>query len=328
MTTRRIARPLLAAALLALTGVSHANAVDSKDNAALGYWRAFSLVTPDNAKAISAFNRDAIGAADFTIEDESVRAIVRNDDIVTRLIEAAGKPDCDFAIDYERGIYALLPHLGPMRTSALILILRARLDLAEGDAAHATESLEAVLRSSEHLVDEDTLISSLVSMAIFASAQPVIEYGVAQGAFDAAQRATLRAAFDRFAKDDPFRVLASIRREKSVITDFVRTSLQGEAGLEAVRVAGDSPAARRLAEQIANNEDLAPQIALYQLFMDQATAALESRDLAAIQELEKGIDAGVFGDVAATFAPGFSAVHRNLLRSDELIVSLRETLAH
>lgn len=324
----RFARTLALAALLAAGAAAPALAVDSKDNAALGYWRAFALVTPDRADAISAFDRSTLGAPDFALVDDAVLSVVRDDALIDRLLDSAAKPDCDFAIEYERGLDALLPHLGPMRTGARILAIRARLDLAEGRPDHAAACLDAAIRSAEHLIGDDTLISSLVSAAITASVQPVLEFALAEGLFDAGQRATLRAALDRFAKDDPFGVVASIRREKGVIALWASATLTGPGAPDAItQVAGDSPVAARLAKAVANGADIRPQIALYEAYMDRAAAALAARDGAAIDDLRRAVESGAFGDVALLLAPGFDRLLVNLERSDATLASMRDALA-
>jgi hypothetical protein len=327
MTTPRFTRPLLVAAIFAFAGASGANAVDSKDNAALLYWRAFSLITPERAEALSSIDRAAIGRADFVIEEEAQLDTLRDEGLIQRLIEAASKPECDFAIDYHRGIDALLPHLGPMRKSAILLTLRARLDLAAGDPAHAAACLVAALRSAEHIVDDELMISSLVSNSIVAAAQPVIEFGIGQGAFDAGQRAQLREAVDRFSKSDAFGLLPSMRREKGMVAHWAATQLSGpDAASVLASLAGDddgeSDAVRRAVEN-----DLHGQIALYELFMQKATDALEARDPDALDDIRDAVREGVFGDLTLLIAPSLSPVLRSLTTGDETMNSLRKTLA-
>jgi hypothetical protein len=325
MTTPRFTRPLLAAAIFALAGASGANAVDSKDNAALGYWRAFSLITPERAEALSTIDRTTIGRADFVIDDKALLDTLRDEGLISRIIEAAAKPECDFAIDYERGIDALLPHLGPMRKSAILLTLRARLDLAAGDTAHAATCLVAALRSAEHIVDDELLISSLVSNSIVAVIQPVVEFGVSQGAFDAGQRQQMRAAVDRFSTDDPFGIMSSMRREKSMVAHWAATRLSGpDAASILASLSGEDEddAVRRVV-----NGDLPGQIALYELFMSKATEALQARDIAALDGIRDAVREGAFGDLTLVIAPSFHHVLRNLKTGDDTMTSLRETLA-
>ncbi len=325
MPTPRLARQLLAAALLAFAGATHALAVDSKDNAALGYWRAFALVTPEKAGTISAFDRDAIGNAEFAIDDPGVLAIIRDDALINHIIRAAAKPECDFAIEYDQGIDALLPHLGPMRASAIMLVLRARLDLAEGDAAHAATCLEAALRTSEHLAQGNILIGSLVSLAITASAQPVIELGVAQGAFNAGERQRLAAVVERIDDEDPFGIVSGLRIEKGMVAQWAATRLSGpDAASILASLSGEveDEAVRRVARG-----DLGAQIALYELFMDKGIDALQARDLTALNGLRDAVRGGAFGDLTLVVAPSLQPVLRNLNRADELLASLRESLA-
>jgi hypothetical protein len=71
---------------------------------------------------------------------------------------------CYWSTDYDAGIGALLPHLGPARTAAELLIAEAVVRSREGDAAGAMDSLCQALRLAEHVGVEPFMISQLVQI--------------------------------------------------------------------------------------------------------------------------------------------------------------------
>lgn len=323
MTTRRT-RPLLAAAILALAGAHAALAVDSKDNAALRYWRAFALVDADKAEAVNTVGRDALGAAEFTLTDETALGVIRDDDLIDRLIGAADLPECDFAIEYERGIGALLPHLGPMRTGATALLLRARFDIAHGDQAHAAACIAAAIRSAEHIVGDGVLISSLVSASIIERTRPVVDAAVNSGHLNTEQRAVLLGAIERFERDDPFGVVSALRAETRMIAHWAETNLRGDNGAELlaqVSPDGDSKETARILEDLPN------QVRLYELAMGKGVDAVEARDKAALDALGAALREGAFGDLARIFIPSLHRTIDTMVRAESNLTAMRDALS-
>ena len=321
--TPRFARALAAAAILATVGATHALAVDSKDNAALGYWRAFSLITPAQVDVIRSIGRESFDSPEIILKNDAVLAILRDDSLIDLLIRAASKPDSDFAIEYERGFDALLPHLGPMRTSAQILTLRAALDLSEGRPAHAAACIEAVVRSSEHLVGDRVLISSLVSASIIEHARAVTELGAKNDAFDAGQRAAIIDAVDRFEEDDPFGVIAALRTEARMVADWAEISLAGENGpemLAKISSGGDAEEARRITEDLPN------QIRLYELAMRRSIDAVAARDVAALDTLSEALREGAFGELAKIVIPSLRRTINAMENAEANLQAIRDAL--
>ncbi len=322
--TPRFAKALAAATILTLAGASHALAVDSKDNAALGYWRAFSLITPEQVDVIRSVGHQPIDAPEEILKNEAVLAILRDDSLIDRLITAASKPDCDFAVEYERGLDALLPHLGPMRTSAQILTMRAALDLAEGRPAHAAACIEATVRSAEHLIGDKILISSLVSARIIEHTRAVVERGVKIGAFNADQRAVLLDAVDRFENEDPFGVIASLQTESTMISRWAETTLAGENGPELlvqVSPGGDADESRRIIEDLPN------QIRLYELAMGRGIDAVAARDATALDELGAALREGAFGELAKIVIPSLRRTISTMESAEANLQAIRDALA-
>lgn len=65
----------------------------------------------------------------------------------------------------EGGVATLLPEIQEMRSFARILALRARVEIAEGSFNDAATTLRTMIRTSQHVSESGTLISSLVGVA-------------------------------------------------------------------------------------------------------------------------------------------------------------------
>jgi hypothetical protein len=85
-------------------------------------------------------------------------------------------PDSRFAIPYEDGYEAILPHLAVLKRWAMSFALRATARIAAGDAAGALSDVEDGLRLAECLRTEPLFISQLVRQAYLGIAlQPIWE---------------------------------------------------------------------------------------------------------------------------------------------------------
>ncbi|XAM00451.1 hypothetical protein OT109_03485 [Phycisphaeraceae bacterium D3-23] len=138
------------------------------DNAALRYWVAFSYLPQRGDERYETI----LDGDELDIEE--ARAFLGPENSVgealDRLDWATQADTCVWAINYEDGPYALLPHLGPARTLARLCMMRARLRLHDGDIAGAAEDVLAVMKLGRAFDNDRLLISSLVGMSIEARA--------------------------------------------------------------------------------------------------------------------------------------------------------------
>jgi hypothetical protein len=84
---------------------------------------------------------------------------------------AARREYCDWGVAErlrKQGIGALLPEVQPLRQAALLLAVRARLEMAEGQLPDACRTLQTGLALARHVGGEPTLINALVGCAITA----------------------------------------------------------------------------------------------------------------------------------------------------------------
>lgn len=145
---------------------------------------------------------------------------------------ASRTPVSDFQIRYEDGYAVVMPHLGPLRGIARLMVVDARRLALAGEYQQAAERLAAMLRMGRHITGDRTLISSLVSIAITSL---VMEEGLwllewSEG--DAAVREALVSGVGRFPADDPYNAEAGLRVEQDMVETLARQFSGPKAGQE------------------------------------------------------------------------------------------------
>ena len=87
-----------------------------------------------------------------------------------RQIELAGRREtCDWDLPIRsEGISLIIPTLSQYRTLARVLVVKARLEIAEGKYDQAVRTLQTGYAMSRHLAEGPTIINSLVAIAISA----------------------------------------------------------------------------------------------------------------------------------------------------------------
>ena len=83
--------------------------------------------------------------------------------------QGARREHCDWGLTErlrKSGVNALLPEVQPMRESARLLSMRARVEIAEGQFDRAVRTLRTGLALAKHVGESETLISCLVGNAI------------------------------------------------------------------------------------------------------------------------------------------------------------------
>lgn len=269
-------------------------------NAALAYWRAWSVEPAEDVKAFqtlySATDNLAIDPASPLAA--SIRKLAEP---IDRIFVATSLPECDFGIMYSDGWKALLPHLSKLRSSARLLAAEASLARAEGRHDDAAARVSAIFRISRHLTNERVLISSLVSAAICGLGHAQVTHAAESGAFSREQAASLLRELDRFSLTDPFGVRASLRSEGDMIAYWIDANVKGpHAGadladkLDAAGVADpnhDLAAVRALSEDALRAAARQVREA-YALYLDAFDAPDAEKQ---IGDIERDVAAGKHG---------------------------------
>src|ERR1700683_2713923 len=121
---------------------------DLGDNAALRYWPAFYFLSSrvnDKAHERILSNWDSVPL------DNAVEQVIQGDHTALEYLhEGAQIQDCDWGLDYSKGPSLLLPYLNYARSLALLTCVRARWELAHGQAGAAVDDLGDVLAMARH----------------------------------------------------------------------------------------------------------------------------------------------------------------------------------
>jgi hypothetical protein len=97
-------------------------------------------------------------------------------DSVSALYEAAAQGAvARYPIDSSAGLAASLSHLQKLRTGARLLVLDAHVKSHHGDTIGAADAICATFRLGESLRHEPVLVSQLIRIAIFLTAQSTVE---------------------------------------------------------------------------------------------------------------------------------------------------------
>jgi hypothetical protein len=113
------------------------------------------------------------------------------------LREACQRPGSRFAINYEDGFAALLPHLAKLKASSQFLSLHAEAELELGNTEAALEDIKIAFRLIEAIRTEPILISQLVRMAMLQILLNPVWQGLADHRWNEAQLLALDQEFRR-----------------------------------------------------------------------------------------------------------------------------------
>ncbi|MCA9281931.1 MAG: hypothetical protein KDA30_07825 [Phycisphaerales bacterium] len=324
----------VAAAVLGVA--SGAMGVDSKVNAALRYWRAWSLITEADDTRLGETAWGYESAEEFVTTPELVRFIEDKQQAIGLLREAAAMPECDFGVDFDKGPYALLTHLRPMRTSVHLLTLDARLHANTGDTERAVDDLVAAYRMERHMADGSMLINSLVTAATFEATTQTVERLLDEGLLDAAGRARIDAALAAFDGEDPYGIKLSLATERDVMVAWMRTNVVDQGGearrdletMTAEELMELSPDERQMVEIFRNSKDIKGDLDKYSLFYDHALAVWGSdKAEERLATLTKAAGDGQYGFFAKLMAPAMERIHPQWVKSVDRLAGIRARLA-
>ena len=113
--------------------------------------------------------------------DEARLIMPRYRRLLPLIEEAASRPACQFAVNWQDGAAALFPHFAQMRPMAKLLEANALLEARDGDMDEAVRSVELSFKVSRSLKDDPSLIGQLVRIAIVKrssqSLREILQYG-------------------------------------------------------------------------------------------------------------------------------------------------------
>jgi hypothetical protein len=171
--------------------------VANRNNAALVYDQAFELLGPDGSwpKAWNEkWQRWAMPKQpDFDPKDAELREFLKQQASALALLhQAVERADCNFGHNYGRlSVGMLLPELSAIRSSTSLLMLEAKVKLADGEIRSALKNVNTMFAMAEHVVLEPIVVSLLVGASIDNMAVVELEEVLASGIASADDLATV-----------------------------------------------------------------------------------------------------------------------------------------
>lgn len=318
----RIACAVMAGVVGSMVGVegdARASAVDgavqieglsppetARQNAALLYFQAWQSVPQATLERVVNERADA-------------KVLLEHEALVAGLLRAAETEHCDWGLQYQQGLKALVPHVGLMRKTARIIAADAeRLMKAEAkDAGEVSRRLGALVRMSNQLRVDRILISTLVGIAINRLAGATIDPWLDDGTLPMETAQACLNAYRSLPKDDPFGVELGIAGERDWLLSWVRSTYKGEhAGREFademasfVDVTAAGPVAKQRLEEL-DEAEFAAELERLAPYYGAALKAWNEADASArLESLAEKVTRGEFGSAAPFLAPSLGTVH-------------------
>jgi|GEM_PF-3259992 len=307
--------------------------IRSVDNAALLYHRYWA--SWDHAQVRGFMDTFELSNPEWS-PNEAVSAWLREHISMPGLLRATRIERADFGLERELGLEVVLTHLGPMRSTARLLIADARRLEREGDMRGVTDRIAAAVRLSQHVNGGDSalLIEPLVGAAILSLACFEVERLSAGDSLTPEAHAMLVEAFAGVDKHDPVGIRAAMAQEgRSVIREVDRlidhaAAHPGSTPFDALLSgagAGERVAAKLREMDTKSLREDARRLATFYETLAEVIQAEELVERAmALDELAA---AGGFGLFAQALAPSLTQVAGSIERVEATIASARAALA-
>jgi hypothetical protein len=145
-----------------------------EQNAALAYWQAFAVM-PHLTETEQTL-RDQVLAGERPLNEEAKQIIGRSENALRAMHRGAKMERVAWAVPWEEGPHAILPHISKARELARFAAFRARSNFEEGKSQEALDDLFAALMMGRHVAKEGVivLIPLLVDYAIEATCLHVL----------------------------------------------------------------------------------------------------------------------------------------------------------
>ncbi len=155
--------------------------VADDENAAVIYAKAFEQLnlSDSDIEMLGSLTRNHVAVPDREIPlAELGRIVERNPAAIELLVEAAKRPRCRFAIDWDAGIETELPHLPQLKNSAYLLAAKILWHADRNQMRQALATARVSLAIGDSVADEGTVISQLFRYAITGTTLTVVQYAL------------------------------------------------------------------------------------------------------------------------------------------------------
>ena len=133
-------------------------------NAALRYWMAFAEMQDPPADKPTQDLLEKTSAGEAVWDEKRLGPILDANGEAIRTMQRATKlPECDWGLEYDRGVRAGIPYVARARAMARLNQLAGMRAMDKGDSQAAVDAWLDGVRFSQHLAKGGTLISALVA---------------------------------------------------------------------------------------------------------------------------------------------------------------------
>lgn len=133
-------------------------------NAALRYWMAFAEMQDPPADKATQDLLEKTAAGDAKWDEPKIGPILEvNAEALGTMQRATKLPQCDWGLEYTRGVRAAIPYVPRARVLARLNQLDGMRKMAKGHSQEAVDTWLAGVQFSEHLAKGGTLIFALVA---------------------------------------------------------------------------------------------------------------------------------------------------------------------
>ncbi len=306
----------------------------SERNAALAYYKSFSMMSREARSQLSGVDWDAVGdnvdGAKMPASFKDAAALL-NDSYLNQVMLASRMKVCRWESEYEEGIEMLLPYLGDMRATARTMRVAARQAMVEGRPSVAVDRLIAMHAIARHAANDPILICSLVGIAVGNLTSIETRSIAASGQLTASARDRLLAHLEALLDEpDPMNSRASIKGERDIMLGWVERTFVKEGGpaeFAAMMAEMEQEGAqniRILSIKALSLEDFKDAIDRTGQFHDEMLAAWDAPDAQErMSKLETAVTSGEFGPVAALLAPSLTKARASATKYRD---NIRETI--
>ncbi len=155
--------------------------VADDENAAVIYAKAFEHLnlSDSDLEILGSLTPNHVAVPDREIPlAELGRIVESNPAAIELLVEAAKRPRCRFAIDWEAGIETEFPHLPQLKNSAYLLAAKILWHADRNQMRQALATARVSLAIVDSVADEGTVISQLFRYAITGTTLTVVQYAL------------------------------------------------------------------------------------------------------------------------------------------------------
>jgi hypothetical protein len=309
----------------------------SERNAALAYYKSFSMMSREARSQLSGVDWDAVGdnvdGAKMPASFKDAAALL-NDSYLNQVMLASRMKVCRWESEYEEGIEMLLPYLGEMRATARTMRVAARQAMVEGRPSVAVERLIAMHAIARHAASDPILICSLVGIAIGDLTNIETRSIAASGQLTASARDRLVAHLEALLDEpDLMNARASLRGERDIMLSWVERTFFKEGGpAEFATMMGEmeqegAQNIKVLSIKALSLEDFKDAVRQTGQFHDDMLVAWDAPDAQErMGELETAVTNGEYGPVAAILAPSLTKARAAATKHRENIKETIEAL--